>query len=107
MPREVPEIIQQVVEQLAGEIQRSLDFYLATSGTPEVHRVLVSGGSANIRALLDAIERRSRVPVERLDPLRAAPPEPRGIDLALLSARAPQAAVAVGLALRKDREKRA
>ncbi|CAG0973339.1 hypothetical protein ARNL5_01875 [Anaerolineae bacterium] len=107
VPREVPEIIQQVVEQLAGEIQRSLDFYLATSGTPEVHRVLVSGGSANIRALLDAIERRSRVPVERLDPLRAAPPEPRGIDLALLSARAPQAAVAVGLALRKDREKRA
>ena len=32
VPREVPEIIANVVEQLAGEIQRSLDFYLATSG---------------------------------------------------------------------------
>jgi type IV pilus assembly protein PilM len=107
VPREVPEIIAQVVEQLAGEIQRSLDFYLATSGSGEVSRVLVSGGSANIRALLDAVERRCRVPVERLDPMRAAQPEGRGVDLALLQARATQASVAIGLALRKDRERRA
>lgn len=106
VPREVPEIIARVVEQLAGEIQRSLDFYLATSGAGEVSRVLVSGGSANIRPLLDAIERRCRVPVERLDPLRAAAPEGRSVDMALLSARAPQATVAIGLALRKDRERR-
>lgn len=106
VPREVPEIIRDVVEQLAGEIQRSLDFYLATSGGGEVSRVFVSGGTANIRALLDAIERRCRVPVERFDPLRAAPPDGRTVDTALLTARAPQAAVAVGLALRKDRERR-
>jgi type IV pilus assembly protein PilM len=107
VPREVPETIGQVVEQLAGEIQRSLDFYLATSGGGEVSRVLVSGGTANIRALLDAIERRCRVPVERLDPMRVALPEGRNVDTALLQARASQAAVAIGLALRKDREKRA
>ncbi len=107
MPREVPEIIGQVVEQVAGEIQRSLDFYLATSGGGEVSRVLVSGGTANIRALLDAVERRCRVPVERLDPMRVAQPEGKGIDLSLVQARAPQAAVAIGLALRKDRERRA
>lgn len=106
VPREVPEIIDQVVEQLAGEIQRSLDFYLATSGGGEVSRVLVSGGTANIRALLDAIERRCRVPVERLDPLRVAQPEGKRIDAALLQVRASQATVAFGLALRKDREKR-
>lgn len=105
VPREVPEIVQQVVEQLAGEIQRSLDFYLATSGEGEVHRVVVSGGTANIRALLDAIERRARVPVELLDPMRVAQPASRGVDVALLQARAAQAVVAFGLALRKDREK--
>jgi type IV pilus assembly protein PilM len=107
VPREVPETISGVVEQLAGEIQRSLDFYLATSGGGEISRVLVSGGTANIRALLDAIERRCRVPVEQLDPMRVAMPEGRHVDMALLQARAPQAAVAIGLALRKDREKRA
>ncbi|MGE0787106.1 MAG: type IV pilus assembly protein PilM [Sandaracinaceae bacterium] len=106
VPREVPEIITQVVDQLAGEIQRSLDFYLATSGGGEVGRVLVSGGTANIRALLDAIEQRCRVPVERLEPLRMAVPEGKRVDPALLSARASQATVALGLALRKDREKR-
>lgn len=106
VPREVPELISQVVEQLAGEVQRSLDFYLATSGGGEITRVLVSGGTANIRALLDAIERRSRVPVERLDPLRAAVPEGKKVDQALLQVRGAQAAVAIGLALRKEREKR-
>jgi type IV pilus assembly protein PilM len=106
VPREVPEIISQVVEQIAGEIQRSLDFYLATSGGSEVNRVLVSGGTANIRALLDAIERRCRVPVERLDPMRVAQPEGKGVDPALVAARASQAAVAFGLALRKDKERR-
>ncbi len=68
--------------------------------------MLVSGGTANIRALLDAIERRCRVPVEPLDPLRVAQPEGKHIDLALLQARSAQAAVAMGLALRKEKEKR-
>jgi type IV pilus assembly protein PilM len=105
VPREVPEIIAQVVDALAGEIQRSLDFYLATSGEGGIHRVYASGGTANIRALLDAIERRVRVPVELLDPLRIAEPAPKGVDLELLRARAAQSVVAFGLALRKDREK--
>ena len=105
VPREVPEIVSQVVEQLAGEIQRSLDFYLATSGDPEVHRVYVSGGTANIRALLDAVERRARVPVEVIDPNKVATPDTKTVDMALLAARAPQAVVAFGLALRKDRER--
>jgi type IV pilus assembly protein PilM len=105
VPREVPEIVGTVVEQLAGEIQRSLDFYLATSGDPEVHKVYVSGGTANIRALLDAIERRAKVPVELLDPMRIGGPDPKTVDQGLLTQRAAQAVVAVGLALRKDREK--
>lgn len=105
VPREVPELVGQVVEQLAGEIQRSLDFYLATSGDPEVHKVYVSGGTANIRALLDAIERRARVSVERIDPLRLATVDPKTVDQALLAQRAAQAVVSFGLALRREREK--
>ncbi len=105
VPREVSEIVGQVVETLAGEIQRSLDFYLATSGEREVHKVYISGGTANIRALLDAVERRARVSVELLDPLRVAQPAPKGVDLGLLQARAAQSVVAFGLALRRDREK--
>jgi type IV pilus assembly protein PilM len=107
VPREVPEIINQSVEGLAGEIQRSLDFYLATSGDRDIVRIYVSGGTANVRALLDAIARRSRVPVEVLDPLRIAQPDTKLVDMAQLQQRLPQAAVAFGLALRKDKERAA
>lgn len=104
VPREVPEIINQVVEQLAGEIQRSLDFYLATSGDRELTRIYVSGGTANVRALLDAIHDRARVPVEPLDPLKVAEPDSK-LDPLVLRGRTAQAVVAVGLALRKERER--
>ncbi len=105
VPREVPEIINQVVEQLAGEIQRSLDFYLATSGERDLTRIYVSGGTANVRALLDAIHDRARVPVELLDPLRVAQPDSK-IDPMVLRGRTSQAVVAMGLALRKEKERR-
>jgi Tfp pilus assembly PilM family ATPase len=66
---------------------------------------MVSGGTANVRALLDAIHDRARVPVEMLDCLRVAPPDTK-VDPMLLQGRTAQAAVAMGLALRKERERR-
>src|SRR5690606_39018941 len=72
VPQEVPRIIQQVVDSLAGEIQRSLDFHLATSGDREVSKVVLSGGVARMDSLREAIGRRSRAVVELLDPLRVA-----------------------------------
>jgi type IV pilus assembly protein PilM len=105
VPKEVPEVIEQVVEGLAGEVQRSLDFYLATSGDRDIHQVYVSGGTANVHALLKAVERRAHVPVNLLDPLRMATMD-RSIDQGMLAERAAQGVVAFGLALRKDRERR-
>ncbi len=105
VPKEVPEIIDQVVDGLAGEIQRSLDFFLATSGDREITRIALSGGTANVQALLDSIGQRSRVPVELLDPLRVAAPDPKKVDPLSLQGRTSQAVVAMGLALRKDRER--
>ncbi|MAQ13237.1 MAG: pilus assembly protein PilM [Sandaracinus sp.] len=105
VPREVPDIIQQVVEQLAGEVQRSLDFYLATTGESDLSRIYVSGGTANIRGLRDAIAERTGVPVDVLDPLRVASRDAK-LDPAVLQGRTAQAVVAVGLALRKEKERR-
>jgi type IV pilus assembly protein PilM len=36
--------------RIAGEIQRSLDFFHATSGEPEMHRIFLTGGSSNLPA---------------------------------------------------------
>jgi type IV pilus assembly protein PilM len=60
VPDEVPHIIRDVVEGLAGEIQRSLDFYLATSGDQEINKVYLSGGTANVQALQEAGRRRAQ-----------------------------------------------
>src|ERR1700677_1825087 len=62
IPQEVHQIITQACDTLAGEIQRSLHFYLATSGETEISRIYVSGGSAYLAPLQKAIENRARVP---------------------------------------------
>jgi type IV pilus assembly protein PilM len=106
IPEEVHGIIRQVVESLAGEIQRSLDFYLATSAGGDVDRIFVVGGTARLRALVQAIEERARVPVDFLDPFKRVAVDERGVDVNLLRELSPQAAVCLGLGLRKDKERR-
>ena len=105
VPKEVPGIVAGVVDQLAGEIQRSLDFYLATSGERRINNIFCSGGTANIRALLDGIGQRSGVNVSLLDSLLVAAPDPKKVTAEMIEGRMPQAAVAMGLALRKERER--
>lgn len=106
VPAEVPNIIRDVVETLAGEIQRSLDFYLATSGDREINKVYLSGGTANVQALHEEISQRCQVDVVTLDPLLVAQPDPKSVDPLALQGRTLQSVVAYGLALRKDRERR-
>ncbi len=105
VPPEVPGIIREGVESLTGEIQRSLDFYLATSGDREINKIFLSGGTANAPALHAAVSERYRVDVAPLDPLLVAPPDPKRVDQMAFQGRTAQAVVACGLALRKDRER--
>ncbi len=106
VPNQVHQVIAQACDALAGEIQRSLDFYLATSGEAEIQRVYVCGGSAYLSPLIAAIEKRARVPVMVLDPLANLSVDGRTVNEGELRARAAQLAVAVGLGLRSDRERR-
>ncbi len=99
-------VIQNAMEELAGEIQRSIDFFLATSSNQMIHQICVSGGCSTSAELRQAIEKRSRVPVMPIDPLRAATPDPKTVDLSVLEGRTGHAVVAFGLALRKEKEKR-
>ena len=106
VPQEVTQIINQTCQGLASEIQRSLDFYLATSGEQEIQHIYVSGGSSYLAPLLQAIERRAHVPVERFDPLENLTVDPRAASEEQLRAISAQMVVALGLSLRCDRERR-
>jgi type IV pilus assembly protein PilM len=106
VPQEVTQIVQQACQGLAGEIQRSLDFYLATSGEQEISRIYVSGGSAYLAPLVHAIERRARVPVELFDPMGSLAADAKLQDEPRLRAMAAQMVVALGLSLRCEKERR-
>ncbi|MFO0550276.1 MAG: type IV pilus assembly protein PilM [Polyangiaceae bacterium] len=103
---QITQIIESVSDSIAGEIQRSLDFFHATSGEPEMHRIFLTGGSSNLPSLLGAIGRRARVGVELIPPLEKIAVEGKDVNPQLLQARAAQLCVALGLAMRKDRERR-
>jgi len=99
-------IIDSVCDSIAGEIQRSLDFFHATSGEQEMTRIFLTGGSSNLPQLMNAISRRSRVGVELIPPLEKVPVEGKDVNPQLLQQRAGQLCVSLGLAMRKDRERR-
>lgn len=105
VPQEVERVMAQVAEQVAGEIQRSLDFYAGTAPDATFARVYLSGGTAKIPALFKTIETRVGVPVEIMNPFKAIEVDNRKFDPAFITDVAPQAAVAVGLALRKAGDK--
>jgi type IV pilus assembly protein PilM len=100
VPQEVERIIQTVADQIAGEIQRSIDFYATTSAGKPITRIYVSGGTARVPAVLRAIEQRAGVPVEVMNPFKEIDLDIRRFDPATVTGLAATAAVAVGLALR-------
>ena len=107
VPQQVMQIVDGVTDSIAAEIQRSLDFFMATSGEGEIARIYVTGGSANLAALARAIERRARVSVETWSPVEKLTIEAKEVNPQLLQVRAAQLSVALGLSLRKEKEARA
>lgn len=102
VPQEVDEILQQQAEVMAGEFQRSFDFFLATNSEGQIDRVYLGGGSARVPALQKAIETRARIPLELIDPFRGIQVDESKFDMDYVQLQAPMASVAVGLALRSE-----
>ncbi len=104
VPQAVQRVMESVADIMAGEFQRSLDFFLATSAESNVTRVCLGGGTAKTVALHRAIEQHSRLPVEVIDAWRNVTIHP-SLDSAYLAAHSPEALVGVGLALRAANDK--
>ncbi|MEM6731629.1 MAG: type IV pilus assembly protein PilM [Myxococcota bacterium] len=98
LPMEVERSITNVAETITSEIQRSIDFYSATSADPSPSHIYLSGGTAQLSALKTALENRMGVPISVADPFRNIQVPPAERDY--LASIAPTAGVAVGLALR-------
>jgi type IV pilus assembly protein PilM len=95
-------LMDNVMEMVAMEIQKTFDFYRATAedGGVQVNKILISGGGSKLAGLPEELSSRLEVSVEVLDPFRQIKVDTRKFDPDYLSEIMPEMAVAVGLALR-------
>jgi type IV pilus assembly protein PilM len=105
VPQEVHRLLAQVSEQVSGEFQRTIDFFLGDAIGASLSRVYLMGGSALVPQLPSAIQDRARVPVAIFDPFANLDVDARRFDVDYLRANAPVASVAFGLALRRAGDK--
>ncbi len=103
--QEVEIIMKNVAEGVANEIQRSLNFFSATSATDQITNVYVCGGSSKVKGFIDVLEDKVGVPIEFLNPFNNILVNERYFDPDYIKEIAPLAAVGVGLALRRARDK--
>jgi type IV pilus assembly protein PilM len=100
-PEAVRRIMETVSENIAVEIQRSFDFFRATTADQDIHQILLSGGSARVKQLDAFLTQRLKIDVQVSNPFQNLKVNPKKFDAEYLAENAPAAAVAVGLALRK------
>ncbi len=95
-------LISNVTEIVAMEIQKTFDFYRATTEDTStvVQKILISGGGSKLQGLAADLSARLDIPVEVLDPFRSIKVDSRKFDPDYLSEIMPEMAVAVGLAMR-------
>jgi type IV pilus assembly protein PilM len=105
LPQEVPRILQSISENFASEINRSLEFHLATSGEASFHKIYLSGGGARLSSLSDEIARKSNTPVELIDPFRAIEVNPALFKMEYIRDWSAHSTVALGLSLRHRGDK--
>jgi type IV pilus assembly protein PilM len=100
-PEVLNEIISEAMDHLAQEIQRSLDFFAATSSDSKVDRVFLSGGVVKTPGLVDALQKKLGTPVEIMNPLRKVSIDQNKFDVEFVESVSPFLAIGVGLAMRR------
>jgi type IV pilus assembly protein PilM len=95
-------LMHNVTELVANEIQKTFDFYRATSddSSTVVKKILISGGGSKLQGLSEELSARLQLPVEILNPFRNIVVDERKFDHGYMNEVMPEMAVAVGLAVR-------
>ena len=96
----VSQAVTAVIKDLVAEVHRSVDFYLSQGPERAIARIVLAGGTAPLKNLSKHLSAELKVPVSVLEPFAFLKNPPADIPAAL----APAFAVAVGLALRRNRD---
>jgi len=94
-------VINDATESLAQEVQRSFDFFSATSSDEKVQKLYITGGVSKTPNVREYLESQLAIPVELLDPFRLIKVNEKEFDPEYIQAVGPLFSVAVGLAMRR------
>jgi len=103
-PSEAQHVIESVTEIICLEIQKTLDFFKSTTTVDHIDRMLVSGGAAHTPGLIETLARKFDIPAEKFDAFKNISFDKNRFSPAMIADRAPDFAVAVGLAARSSEE---
>jgi len=98
-------IFQRSIDYFVSELQKILDFFSTNVSYDPIQKIFLSGGAAGTYGLISTMESELNIPVEVVDPFRGLRPAEQIFDLDYLNYIGPSMAVAVGLALREEKDK--
>ena len=93
-------ILRSVSDDLAQELQKTFDFFIATTSTEKIDQLFIAGGSSRVVNLDTQLKERFGIPVEIMNPFRQIDTGGAAVSAEWLTDNAPSLAVAVGLAIR-------
>jgi len=105
LPGDLKEIVSSVVSDWCTEIRRALDFFYSTYPDDQIKRIILSGGGANIDEFRKLLAVEASAEVEMIDPFLDMSIEDNSLDPSYLKQIAPQAAISMGLAMRRVDDK--
>jgi len=90
-------LVRPVLEKLAAEIGRSLDYYRSQFNEERIDRILLTGGGANLKNIVSYLGSELRLPVEHFNPFKKILFDSKKIDAQLLNQVGSAFTIAVGL----------
>jgi type IV pilus assembly protein PilM len=102
---ELKQITTSVVTDWCTEIRRALDFFYTNYPEDPIKQILLSGGGAHIAEFRKLLAAESSAQVETLNPFKNIVMDEKTFEPDFIRQIAPQAAIAMGLALRKVDDK--
>jgi type IV pilus assembly protein PilM len=97
-------IVSSVVADWCTEIRRALDFFYSTYPDDQIKRIILSGGGASIGEFRELLGVEASAEVETINPFKGIYVDDR-FDPEFIKQIAPQAAITMGLALRRVNDK--
>ena len=91
--------VRPVLERMAAEIGRSLDYYKNQFNVDRIDRVLLTGGGAHLKNISSYLGNELRLPVDHFNPLKGMLFDAKTIDVQMLDQMGSRFTVAAGVAL--------